>query len=61
MIFNLFFHQQNSFIMNNFEIKDALTVVELEGRFETTVAAVDTARCDGNSAEVKATDSPSLT
>jgi len=46
--------------MNNFEVKDALTVVELEGRFETTVAAVDTARCDGNSAEIKAADSPTL-
>ncbi|MDZ4678907.1 MAG: hypothetical protein SH848_03885 [Saprospiraceae bacterium] len=40
--------------MNNFEIKDALSVVELEGRFEMTVAAVDTARCSGNTVKTPA-------
>lgn len=33
---------------------DSLTIVELEERFETTVAALDSARCSGNSADVKA-------
>ncbi|HMQ61363.1 MAG TPA: hypothetical protein PKE06_11895 [Flavilitoribacter sp.] len=36
----------------NFELKDALSVVELEERFEMTVAAVDTARCDVTLVEV---------
>ncbi|WP_262889209.1 hypothetical protein [Spirosoma agri] len=31
---------------------EVLTIVELEERFETTVAALDSARCSGNSAEV---------
>jgi len=44
--------------MENFNLKDALSVVELEGRFETTVAAVDTARCSGNSVDIKATAEP---
>jgi hypothetical protein len=30
---------------NNVELRNALNVVELEDRFEMTVAAVDTARC----------------
>ncbi|HMQ61364.1 MAG TPA: hypothetical protein PKE06_11900 [Flavilitoribacter sp.] len=34
------------------ELKNALSVVELEDRFETTVAAVDAARCSGNDIEV---------
>jgi hypothetical protein len=34
--------------MANKPLKDALSVVELEDRFEMTVAAVDTARCDDN-------------
>lgn len=28
--------------------KESLSIVELEERFETTVAALDTARCDSN-------------
>ena len=28
--------------------QEALTIVELEERFETTVAALDTARCSDN-------------
>jgi len=47
--------------MENFNVKDALSVVELEGRFETTVAAVDTARCSDNKAEVPAGSEPSAT
>ncbi len=38
----------------NVEIKKALNVVELEDRFEMTVAAVDTARCSGNKVELEA-------
>jgi hypothetical protein len=41
-------------IMNNQTNAPALTIVELEERFETTVAALDSARCNGNSAEVSA-------
>jgi hypothetical protein len=34
--------------------EEALTIVELEDRFETTVAALDTARCgDGANVEIK--------
>ncbi|MFM9948182.1 MAG: hypothetical protein ACKV1O_09615 [Saprospiraceae bacterium] len=44
--------------MENFNVKDALSVVELEGRFETTVAAVDTARCSGNSVDLDAAAEP---
>ncbi|MDZ4678910.1 MAG: hypothetical protein SH848_03900 [Saprospiraceae bacterium] len=44
--------------MSTFQIKDALSSVELEERFELTVAAVDTARCDGNKADVKASSEP---
>jgi hypothetical protein len=34
--------------------KESLTIVELEDRFETTVAALDTARCgDGATVTVK--------
>jgi hypothetical protein len=40
--------------MNNQTNAPALTIVELEERFETTVAALDSARCSGNSAEVSA-------
>jgi hypothetical protein len=39
----------------NLDVKKALNVVELEDRFEMTVAAVDTARCSDN--EVKLADS----
>jgi hypothetical protein len=38
----------------NLDVKKALNVVELEERFEMTVAAVDTARCDGNKVELSA-------
>jgi len=31
---------------------DALTIVELEDRFETTAAAADSGRCSGNTVEV---------
>ena len=31
---------------------EALTIVELEERFETTVAALDSARCSDNKADV---------
>jgi len=44
--------------MQDFQLKNALSVVELEERFETTVAAVDTARCDGNKAEVPVASEP---
>jgi len=44
--------------MENLNVKDALSVVELEGRFETTVAAVDTARCSDNKADVSAASEP---
>ena len=44
--------------MQDFQIKNALSVVELEERFETTVAAVDTARCDGNKADVSTASEP---
>ncbi len=42
--------------MKNAPLKDALNVVELEDRFEMTVAAVDTARCDNNEVKIKAAD-----
>jgi len=62
MIFNSFFLTNKTLlIMENFNVKDALSVVELEGRFETTVAAVDTARCSDNKAEVPAGSEPSAT
>ncbi|WP_262889785.1 MULTISPECIES: hypothetical protein [Spirosoma] len=32
----------------------ALSIVELEERFETTVAAADSARCSGNTVTVSA-------
>ncbi|WP_262889208.1 hypothetical protein [Spirosoma agri] len=32
--------------------EEALTIVELEERFETTVAALDSARCSGNHVKV---------
>jgi hypothetical protein len=32
--------------------QEALTIVELEERFETTVAALDTARCSDNKVSV---------
>ena len=32
--------------------QEALSIVELEERFETTVAALDAARCSGNSVSV---------
>ena len=38
--------------MNTEIFAPALTIVELEERFETTVAALDSARCSGNSADV---------
>ncbi|MDZ4678909.1 MAG: hypothetical protein SH848_03895 [Saprospiraceae bacterium] len=44
--------------MSNFDTKDALSVVELENRFELTVAAVDTARCSDNKADVKVSSEP---
>ena len=31
---------------------EALTIVELEDRFETTVAALDADRCSGNTVEL---------
>ena len=31
---------------------DALTIIELEERFEMTAAAVDTAKCEGNTVTV---------
>ncbi len=34
------------------DFKNALSVVELEDRFETTVAAVDAARCSDNTVSV---------
>ena len=37
--------------MNN---EQSLSIVELEERFETTVAALDAARCSGNTVEIKA-------
>ncbi len=40
--------------MNNQITAPALSIVELEERFETTVAALDSARCSGNSAKVQA-------
>ncbi|MEY4538814.1 MAG: hypothetical protein RLZZ306_571 [Bacteroidota bacterium] len=33
--------------------QEALSIVELEDRFETTVAALDAARCSGNSVELQ--------
>lgn len=33
---------------------DAFSIVELEERFETTVAALDSERCSGNKVEIKA-------
>lgn len=47
-IFSLFFLS----IMNNQTSAPALNIVELEERFETTVAALDSARCSDNKAEV---------
>ncbi len=44
--------------MQDFQLKNALSVVELEERFETTVAAVDTARCDDNKADVSEASEP---
>lgn len=44
--------------MANKPLKDALSVVELEDRFEMTVAAVDTARCDGNEVKIESADAP---
>ncbi|MFM9948183.1 MAG: hypothetical protein ACKV1O_09620 [Saprospiraceae bacterium] len=44
--------------MQDFQLKNALSVVELEERFETTVAAVDTARCDGNKVELSEASEP---
>ncbi len=38
--------------MNNQTTAPALSIVELEERFETTVAALDSARCSDNKAEV---------
>ncbi|MEY4538813.1 MAG: hypothetical protein RLZZ306_570 [Bacteroidota bacterium] len=35
--------------------QEALSIVELEERFETTVAALDTARCSGNTVDVPTT------
>ena len=32
---------------------DALTIVELEERFEMTAAAVDTTKCDNNTVKVE--------
>lgn len=32
---------------------ESLSIVELEERFETTVAALDTARCDSNTKAVE--------
>jgi hypothetical protein len=34
--------------------QDALSIVELEERFETTVAALDADRCSGNTVKVSA-------
>lgn len=44
--------------MNAYTSIPALSIVELEERFETTVAALDSARCDGNTvkAEVQAAE-----
>jgi hypothetical protein len=38
----------------NIQNQEALSIVELEERFETTVAALDTARCDSNTKEAAA-------
>ncbi len=39
--------------MKDLELKKALSVVELEERFEMTVASVDTARCEDNKVTIK--------
>jgi hypothetical protein len=39
-------------VENQIQNPEALTIVELEDRFETTVAALDAARCSGNTVEV---------
>jgi hypothetical protein len=38
----------------NVQDQEALSIVELEERFETTVAALDAARCDSNTKEAAA-------
>lgn len=45
----------------NLDIKKGLNVVELEDRFEMTVAAVDTARCSDNKVEVEASPTEAAT
>ncbi|WP_262887456.1 hypothetical protein [Spirosoma terrae] len=40
--------------MNTQDSTPALSIVELEERFETTAAAADSARCSGNTVEVSA-------
>ncbi|QIP16342.1 hypothetical protein G8759_28740 [Spirosoma aureum] len=44
--------------MNTKIFAPALSIVELEERFETTVAAADTDRCSGNTVKVNAPAPP---
>ena len=38
--------------MKNQELLTSISIVELEERFETSVVALDTQRCSGNTADV---------
>jgi|GEM_PF-1728670 len=44
--------------MNTPTLAPALSIVELEERFETTVAAADSDRCSGNTVKVTAPAPP---